>query len=163
MLLLLLGCLDHTPVPGGVDNSVFVAMQSHFADFRSWTSFSLDGEIEGHSGTERMLFVSALPAEGASVFPVGTMIVKSAPVGESIELHAMAKRGGDYNPGGAPGWEWFELKESAGIPVILWRGEEPPSGEGYVVLGGEDTAVDGDCNSCHQAAYDNDYVHEVPL
>ena len=68
-----------------------------------------------------------------------------------------------YNATGAPGWEWFELKESAGTPVIVWRGEEPPSGEGYVILGSEDTAVDGDCNSCHQAAYDNDYVHEVPL
>lgn len=163
MLLLLLGCLDHTPIPGGVDDSVFVAMQSHFADFRSWASFTLDGTLDGHSGTEREIFVSALPEEGAGVFPVGTMIVKSAPVGDSVELHAMAKRGGDYNQTGARGWEWFELKESAGIPVILWRGEEPPSGEGYVVLGGEDTAVDGDCNRCHQAAYDNDYVHEVPL
>ena len=89
MLLLLLGCLDHDPIPGGVDDRVFVAMQSHFTDFRSWTTITLDGEIDGHSGTERLVFVSALPEEGSDSFPVGTLIVKSAPVGETVELHAM--------------------------------------------------------------------------
>ena len=169
--LALPGCLDHDLAPGA-DGS-FVAMQSDFAGYASWEAFGVEAggaenQIGGHSG-DRTVYINALPEEGApgAAFAVGTILLKVAqPVDGSgdtgPDVHAMVKRGDGYNPG-APGWEWFDLVLSGGVPVINWRGAAPPEGGGYQA-GSLDTAnPDGDCNSCHSAAYDNDYVHTVPL
>ena len=165
--LALTACLDHDLAPGAEGS--FVAMQSDFAGYASWTSFEVDSaDSGGHSG-ERAVYINLLPEAEAAAdgFPVGTILLKVAqPVAGSGEtdpdVHAMVKRGGGYNPG-APGWEWFDLVLSGGVPVINWRGAAPPAGGGYQA-GSIDTAnPDGDCNSCHSAAYGNDYVHTVPL
>jgi hypothetical protein len=70
----------------------------------------------------------------------------------------MVKRGGGYNPHGSVGWEWFELRRrDDGSLGILWRGINPPDGEGY---GGD---AQGGCNDCHRKATPNDYVHASAL
>ena len=171
--LALTGCLDHDLAPGA-DGS-FVAMQIDFAGYSSWEAFDVDaGDAEddtgGHSG-DRTVYINLLPEDGSSgasraEFAVGTILIKVAQPDAADDtgpdVHAMVKRGGGYNSD-APGWEWFDLVLSGGIPVINWRGLAPPAGGGYQA-GSLDTAnPDGDCNSCHGAAYDNDYVHTVPL
>jgi hypothetical protein len=92
------------------------------------------------------------------------MIVKTvAPTqGKAPAVHAMVKRGGTFNKRGALGWEYFELKQNAdGVPVIVWRGATPPTGEAYRNLLRQNDLDDGrmeaDCNSCHVAT-ENDAV-----
>ena len=163
ILALLLGCLDHDPIPGQED--AFVAMQSDFAGYRGWASVSVAAEDTGHPDGARTVFINAMPV-GASTFPVGTVIVKEIAGGD---IHAMAKRGAGFNAEGAIGWEWFELVlADDGSPVIKWRGTEAPEGEAYGALPGSDPAdtgdaITGDCNVCHGAAADNDYVHAIPV
>ncbi len=165
MILLLLACLDHDPIPGGAGDS-FVAMQVDFAEFRSWASISVPEET-GHPEGAREVFLNAAPDAGAPAFPVGTVIVKTIATATGEDIHAMVKRGGGYNAAGAVGWEWFELVVADdGTPVILWRGEVPPDGESYGQLPGQtaDTGgAEGDCNVCHGAVSGNDYVHSVGL
>lgn len=169
---LLFACLDHDPVPG--QEGSYVAMQADFAEYAAWPSVVVEGEIVGHAGAARTVYINQLPEDAlggdppGSAFAVGTILVKvaeadAADTGASgPEVHAMVKRGGGYNAG-APGWEWFDLALSGGVPVINWRGEGPPEGGGYQ-SGAIDTAnPDGDCNACHAAAYDNDFVHTIPL
>lgn len=170
--LSLLACLDHDPVPG--QEGSYVAMQADFAGYASWAAFPVEGAAAGHAGDARTVYINRLPEEfpggdpSGTAFSVGTILVKVAerdPADTGAtgpEVHAMVKRGGGYNPG-APGWEWFDLALSGGVPVINWRGEGPPEGGGYQ-SGAIDTAnPDGDCNACHAAAYDNDFVHTVAL
>ncbi|MFN7143427.1 MAG: hypothetical protein ACK4YP_06610 [Myxococcota bacterium] len=158
------GCLDHDPIPGGAGES-FVAMQADFDGYRTWTDHTVEPEDTGHPDGARTVYINTAP-DGGTTFPVGTVIVKEIVGGD---IHAMAKRGGGFNPDGAIGWEWFELVTATdGSPVIKWRGTEAPEGEAYGQLPGsapEDTgdAVTGDCNTCHGAAVGNDYVHAIPL
>lgn len=164
MLLLLLACLDHTPIPGG-EGSSFVAMQADFAAYLSWEAIPVAQADTGHVAGDRTVYINNLPSDDDDVFPVGTMIVKTIEWEGGTDLHAMVKRGGGFNPDGAAGWEWFELVESeSGAPVIRWRGNEPPEPGSY----GFDEAetgetVSGDCNVCHGAFSSNDYVHSVAL
>ena len=161
MLFLLLGCLDHQPLPGGDDE--FVAMQTDFAGFSGWASYDIEAADTGHPAGGRTVYLSDSPPAGAEQFPVGTRIVKMI---DGADIHAMVKRGGDFNADGAPGWEWFELVLDGADPVIRWRGATPPDGEAYGALPGveEDSAAPlGDCNLCHGAVSDNDFVHTVGL
>jgi hypothetical protein len=166
VILLLLACLDNTPIPGGEAES-FVAMQVDFARYASWESFPVDTGDTGHPEGDRIVYVNARPEDGATAFPVGTILVKTIAWSGGLDVHAMVKRGGGFNPDGATGWEWFELVPADdGTPVIKWRGAEPPSGEIYQSLPGSTDsgdAVTGDCNVCHAAAIANDFVHTVPL
>jgi hypothetical protein len=69
----------------------------------------------------------------------------------------MSKRGANFNPTGAAGWEYFELKlNNQGTPYILWRGDKPPTGEQYKLLLGASAmpSTEGDCNGCHSAGPD---------
>lgn len=163
ILLALLACLDHDPIPG--EEAAFVAMQADFAGYRGWTSVTVAAEDTGHPDGARTVYVNVAP-EGGETFPVGTVIVKEI---AGADIHAMAKRGDGFNTSGAVGWEWFELVLAEdGTPVIKWRGTEAPEGEAYGALPGsdpEDTGdlVTGDCNVCHAAAAANDYVHAVAL
>ena len=160
MLLLLLACLDHQPLPD--EGEVYVAMQSDFAGFASWLAYDLDRADTGHPSGPGTVYLNAAPPAGADQFPVGTRLVKAI---DGADLHAMAKRGGDFNPDGG-GWEWFELVLDGADPVIRWRGAAPPSGEAYGALPGvtDDSAAPlGDCNTCHGMVADHDFVHTVGL
>lgn len=150
---------------------VFLAQNRDFADYRSWPSVVVaEGPVvDGHPSGERRVFVSELPADDADEFAVGTVIVKegagleeSGGVGD--ELHARVKRGGGFNDDGAVGWEWFELGNSdVGTPLIKWRGEQPPDGESYGCVAGVCDVGLGQCNECHAAARNNDFVLSAPL
>lgn len=163
ILLLLLGCLDDQLAPGaGADT--YIAMQADFAGFASWPSVTLSEPDSGHGAGERTVYLSR-PEGAGETFPVSTVIVK---VIEDSNTFAMARRGGDFNADGALGWEWFELDYATdGTPVIRWRGEEPPEGEAYGALPGQDpdtaAATEGDCNGCHMGARANDYVWSIDL
>jgi hypothetical protein len=169
--LLLGGCLDHELAPGAGGDS-FVAMQTDFVGFQGWGSTAFSGAAtssDGHPAGDRVVYLNAEPAEDAGEFAVGTVIVKTIATpaqegDEGVDIHAMVKRGEGYNVDGAPGWEWFELAlDDEARPVIVWRGDVPPDGEGYGALGETDTALEGDCNGCHEAARSNDFVHSIPL
>lgn len=166
MLWLLLGCLDHTPIPGEQGES-FVAMQTDFADFRAWPSQVVAEADTGHISGQRVVYASALPEPGGAQFPTGTLLVKTIDWEGGTDVHAMVRRGGAFNADGAVGWEWFELVlADDGSPVIKWRGAEPPDGEQYQSLPGTTDTVDtvtGDCNTCHAVASDNDFVHSLSL
>ena len=141
----------------------FIAFERDFTGFRDWPAVELPKlEAQGvtHTEGEAKEWVNAHPGTGRSSFPVGTMIVKEVTNREkkTQEIFAMVKRGGDYNLRGAPGWEWFELRERADESfAIVWRGINAPNGEDYAgdPLGG--------CNSCHQLAAKNDYVKTTTL
>lgn len=155
----MLACLDHDPIPGG-GAETFIALQSDFASFRSWEALPVATADTGHSDGERIVYLNEPPT--AVPFPVGTILVKTI---DGLDIHAMAKRGGDFNADGAAGWEWFELVLVDDVPVIKWRGETAPEGETYGQLPGQtgDTGdtINGDCNVCHGAAASNDYVMSV--
>ena len=167
MVWLLAACLDHDPVPGAAMDE-FIALQSDFAAFRTWSSAEVAAGDTGHAAGDRVVYVSAAPPPSAVSFPVGTILVKTITTDSGEDLHAMVKRGGGYNADGAPGWEWFELvSATGGTPVIKWRGVAAPEGEAYGALPGSegDTAdrITGDCNVCHAVRADNDFVHTVAL
>jgi hypothetical protein len=155
--------------------TVFIALDRDFAGFRDWphVTVGVDSDLEGHPETDRVAYVNALPDDGVTVWPVGTVIVKSGLVADDSsgdvvvreELHAMVKRGGDFNASGALGWEWMELVELRGTPTIAWRGSHPPDGdnEAYGCRPGLPCEGFGDCNACHAAASPFDFVMSEPL
>jgi hypothetical protein len=166
----LVGCKSPAKAPDAIDMSVrlqqFVAQSSDFAGFRSWPSHSIEGpppDGSPHTTDLRTVYLNEAPPHGATAFPVGTIIVKtihdSVTVGDLSldQTFAMAKRGGNYNTGGATGWEWFELDVTVAPPGIIWRGQQPPAGIVYSTLG----AVD--CNGCHAVAAANDYVRDPDI
>jgi hypothetical protein len=166
--LTLTGCLDHTlpPTEAGEIQGPFIAFQRDFLGFERWQAFAIDADAHLADARDRTLYLSQRPSAGAKVFPVGTIIVKvlgaDGPPEDQI-IHAMAKRGAGFNPTGAVGWEWFELRQDSetNTPVILWRGERPPDGEGYALPGGVEV-TESDCNDCHRSP-DNDAVLAPPL
>lgn len=142
------------PRPVGGD---FIAVERDFAGFDRWTRFDRgpDAVPPIHPEGESIVYVSALPARGATAFPTGTIIVRVTTGGAPAEweVHAMVKRGGAYNAAGAPGWEFFDLRlDTVGdalVPRILWRGEAPPElGEGYL---SPDGGIPLSCSHCHGA------------
>lgn len=147
--LVLLACGGPPPEPDS-----YVPFASHFASYTQWPSFTLPGapELElSHLAGDRAVYIKAMPPRGATRFPVGTLIVKTA----SDRIFAMAKRGGNYNADGAVNWEWLELEGSVEQPFIRWRGIGPPDGEGY---GPPGTSA---CNTCHAGAAQTDFVHSA--
>ena len=146
---------DPAEPPDAGPPTSLIAFASSFADFRSWTSFHDDGPAAGTVAVDalspRTQYLNKLPAHGATEWPIGTIIVEQRESG-ARSIFAGVKRGAGFNAAGAPGWEWFELTESAtGKVSILWRGLGPPDGsESY---GGSDR-----CNLCHAVCSDNDYI-----
>jgi hypothetical protein len=149
------GCGDAAPP------RVFIALQRDFAPFEAWAAYDLgEVELEGHPRGRRVAHLNRAPPPGSADFPVGTIVVKTTQAAgtSTATVHAMVKRGGEFNALGAAGWEWFELAlVGERVPVILWRGDRPPDGERYECPAAscEDAP---DCNRCHQAAASNDYV-----
>ena len=151
------GTSDDTSSTESAASGCFLAFNTQYSDFRTWTSYSFDGPGEGDAGVHvagpRIEYIKAAPPHGSATFPVGTLIVKEVGIGDPANHHifAMAKRGCDFNASGAKGWEWMEIQEISGGASIIWRGVGPPAGEVY---GGDPTG----CNSCHVACSDNDSV-----
>jgi hypothetical protein len=165
-MLLLGACLDHDLGGEDAPGALFIALQRDFGPMLSWSEYPAGVEpLEGHPPGSRVLHVNHLPDPGSSTFPVGTVIAKSVQEGPRSQwlIHAMVKRGGDYNRLGARGWEWFELQlNDDDVPIIIWRGETPPNGERYGCLTG-DCEDAPDCNQCHQDAIGNDFVMSSAL
>jgi hypothetical protein len=165
--LTLAGCPflpDHVQDEDGAAIS-FLAQNGDFGDFRSWQSVVVGTApiVDGHQARQRRVYVNAAPVDDEGAFPVGTIIVKEGTgfeaADEEPELHAMVKRGSRFNLDGAVGWEWFELGlTTSNIPLIQWRGEQPPDGEDYGCVAGVCEVGFGQCNDCHAGARDNDFV-----
>jgi hypothetical protein len=158
----------------------FIALERDFQGFEGWTKVNLaDRPALGaaHAAGDAHEYINQLPPAGSRTFPVGTILVKTmkserrasdAGTGAGAgggtaagarDVFAMVKRGAGYNAKGSPGWEWFELRPRSDTTLgIVWRGVNPPDGEGY----GRDVS-DGGCNSCHQQAVKNDFVHALAL
>jgi hypothetical protein len=164
-LALLAGaCLDNELEPStttGVKR-VFIAQTRDFAPYKEWMVYEHDVSTEhgGLVGTTTK-YVSEMPDATTHEFPIGSMLVKSVKAlsADALTIHAMAKRGSGFNANGARGWEYFELQlNSKGVPYILWRGEEPPSGEQYQALLGatatDQPTTEGKCNDCHAGGKD---------
>jgi hypothetical protein len=143
----------------------FVAQQSDFATFMSWTSFDLPssgtlGDVVYPAGA-RVAFLNHRPPAGSTHYPVGTIVVKAIERGngpQDWEIFAMAKRGGGYDPAGAVDWEFFLLRiDGDGNPYITDRGTGPTDdgrgdmGLGTVAGGYFDGQAIAPCNSCHGA------------
>jgi hypothetical protein len=146
----------------------FIAFQSDFEGFPGWEHESL-GFAEttpGHPGGLRTVYINERPPAGADEVPLGTIIVKTMETDDfGLLVLAMAKRGNDYNPDGALGWEWFELTlDDEGRPVIVWRGKDPPDGECYGCLPGTESMIEPtSCNDCHEHVAAQDYVYTTAL
>ncbi len=155
------GCSSPAPTDA---LDTFLAFNSTFADFRTWTSFHSDGPAD--DGTyppdvlgPRTQYINKLPPAGSTLFPTGTVIVEARESG-TMHILAAVKRGGGFNASGALNWEWFELNEDPTTKAVtyLWRGVGPPAGDIY---GGD---PNGGCNACHAACgKSNDYVCSAKL
>lgn len=144
------------------DGHEFVAFASDFASFERWIRVEVGAPDPRLGVGPRTVYLNEAPPRGATAFPRCTMLVKASPVGDDPLgfLVGRAKRGGGYNATGAVGWEWFDLDADADAePAIAWRGPSPPAGRGYdCALGEDESDTLGDCNTCHAAAADADYV-----
>lgn len=140
----------------------FLAMERDFADFRTWPRWEIPdiGMVSGHEpGEPRYVYVRGVVPKAGRRFAVGTILVKSLERGppERWELHAMVKRGGGYNAGGAEGWEWFDLAWRGGRPVVTWRGLGTEEDHGGYGPNADDGTPIG-CNGCHALVASTDHV-----
>ena len=164
LVLALAGC-------GGApatSDEMYIAQQSDFASYMTWGAIDLGmaTDTTGHPVGEEYGYRNKQPKGGK--YPVGTILVKEIHVDDvetDWELFAMVKRGGDYNAGGAVGWEYFTLRLNAqDIPIIETRGPNPAdtdsNGHGY---GQAENGVT--CNRCHAAPGNdvNDYTLSAGL
>jgi hypothetical protein len=141
---------------------VFIAQAGDFLHYDDWMKLERETKNE-HGGVVGLttIYLNQEPAEGE--FQVGTILFKTTKVEgyDKPTIHAMVKRGSRFNPSGVLGWEYFELiLDKKGVPFILWRGANPPTGEAYrSILGAQDLSdrpmeLDGNCNSCHMEGQD---------
>jgi hypothetical protein len=135
----LLACGAQSPEPP----QVFVAFASDFQPYPTWTSFYV-GDVPPVTGVDiagpRTVYINELPPHGATEFPVGTILVKVVKPDASPadwQMFGMVKRGGGFDPQGAPNWEWFGLSTDpmTGRVLIDWRGTGPPPDGGYGSIG----------------------------
>lgn len=143
---------DAPPGPDPSTVGCFVAYGAQFTAFRAWPSHHVDGgDLGGHATGPRTEYLAplAMPEGGSSdaapssatEFPQGTILVTETEDPANHHVLAMVKRGCDFDPDGARGWEWFELSAGdigGGKENILWRGTAPPAEKMYA-----------DCNGCH--------------
>ncbi len=138
-------------------DSEFVVQDGDFTDLESWPHWQISETAMGsfHTTGPRIVYLNRKPTVDATVFPVGTILVKTLLNG-SGDTFAMVKRGGDYNAEWARGWEWMEISKESGQWRIVWRGDQPPEGAGYTEEGVS-------CNLCHAMARKNDWVQSKAL
>jgi hypothetical protein len=170
-VLVLAGCSSSgdDSSDGGLAGQGVPVYANSFENFRTWASTPGVGPPDAsadtiaaadggpHSFGPMISYINQKPLPGSTTFPVGTIIVKEATDGPltSHKIFAMEKRGADYDPTGAVGWEWFELQNLDDSHVtFVWRGLGPPNGETY---GGNPAT----CNDCHAGAKANDYVYTL--
>lgn len=155
--LVALGCgpsLDEAP-PSGPR----IALTSDFESFRDWRAVRLPdaSATTGHeSAPERWLYIDREPPPIDAGFALGTILVKTIEGGapESWEIHAMVKRGDEFNAEGAVDWEFFELDyDDAERLRINWRG----TGDDHATYV-DSTGVMRACNFCHAFGAEEDYV-----
>lgn len=149
----------------------YIAVDRDFSTYEDWSYFDLGlgKHVVSQSGAKRV-YINALPEPGDTEFRVGTIIVKVLELSDdptTWQVHGMVKRGGEYNPNGAYGWEYFDFTlNDEGVPRQNWRGETTPEGESYqvTVFTASGTVVEDvpDCNTCHQSA-NNDAVNTPAL
>ncbi len=132
----------------------FVAAAQDFAPFRSWRAVPLGDEPNSADPPgPRVAFVSRAPDASARSYPIGSIIVKAienTPSPTDWDLFAMAKRGGDFDPSGAVGWEFFLLKLDGDQSIrIVARGTilTPPV-DGGMAYGSAGAIF---CGGCHGA------------
>jgi hypothetical protein len=166
----LCGCLDNKlaedPASAVGEKRVFIAQQRDFGEYRDWMTYEKD-VTDDHGGVvgTTTVYLNEMPEDGAEKFPVGTMLVKTMEPADAsrLTIHAMVKRGSTFNAMGALGWEFFELALNKNqVPIILWRGADPPSGEMYQQLLSKNdiapsTMDEASCNSCHANAHDGTF------
>lgn len=158
-----LGCGHKSSSEPDEEPGIFIAQQEEFTSFSSWDTYPL--EPGTHAGLERSgdrtIYLNETPPEGSTEYPVGTIIVKTIEKGPPTDwiLHAMAKRGAGFNKDGAVDWEFFELRlDEQNIPIILWRGAEPPIGHSYEALPGTMVTEEQACNGCHSPSDSPDSI-----
>jgi len=156
------GCIAAVEEPAEPVEAPFVATEDDFAGFSEWPTWELPdtGLRSGHRPGVGHLHVRRTdPVPFAEPLPVGTILVKTVEDGEPAdwEIHAMVKRGGDYNVEGSHGWEWLDLRIGPdGAPRVFWRGPGTPANPG--TYGPDTTGRPLGCNDCHAAVPNNDYV-----
>jgi len=151
------GCIDlGSPPPPPTE---VIAEPRDFAGFRRWTRFEIEPGMRSTGGFEdaAWVFVRELPPSGADRFPIGTTIVKAFEDPPAVmTLYAMVKREALFNPTGAVGWEFFELRMDGPDSVTIeWRGEGRHGYGERPFDGGVQPLV---CHDCHGGAWMNDYV-----
>jgi len=148
------------------DAGEWTPLPSDCANYETtWTSYDLGGITDAGVAADvcahvldvpRVAYINKVPPHGSTSFPVGTMIIKQiqmTPDPSTWQIFAMAKRGGDYDPGsGCVGWEWYGIDppDDAGSCRFQWSGTQPTGSEAY--------ASCGPCANCHSAAQTNDCV-----
>ncbi len=135
--------------------SELIAESSEFADYTQWSLIDvrsdvnalLDGMAHGATleGSTRRVYKKQLYANPDTVsqgYPVGTTIIKEITHEDSVvELTAMIKRGGEFNPDNKS-WEWFMVDPNT-LGIMLDENNEPARGANL---------MNGMCNGCHFAA-----------
>ena len=171
--LLCAGCsADSTGEPGdnGADGGVSwpdIVQPAAFDGFCKWSSAPANAPGDAGDGIHGLgaltVYWNKSPPPGSHEFPVGTIILKESNQTDPTMRVAFAMvkrqpRGTGYNTGGADGWEWWSLQDLGNCTAgRLWRGPTPPVTEPYA---GQTV---GDCNGCHTAVVDNDYVWDTAL
>jgi len=163
-ILFLVACGTQTTKNEG---EIFLALPSHFAQFKTWRQVELpDTPAEPgvvHFAGKRTLFVLG-EHDANETWPQGSIILKRAEFGDDPtkwEVHAMAKRGGGYNLNGAVDWEWFDIELNASGDFYRIKSRGVKGGESYGNIAPD--APGADCNTCHLAAKDFDYVQSTVL
>ncbi|MEM9066862.1 MAG: hypothetical protein AAGE52_00110 [Myxococcota bacterium] len=140
----------------------FIAMQADFADLLRWPRWEVPdiGSTHGHQrGSPSYIYVHGeIPVWGEPM-PIGTILAKSVQVGEPTEweIHAMVKRGGDFNVDGCAQWEWFDLRLNEDqVPEIIWRGEGNAANPGGYGRRPDGTPIS--CNECHSQVPHTDFA-----
>lgn len=149
--LFVVACSDDDDTGTDPADTEFVATDSDFADYGSWTELAtnvgedpaLGAGAHGNAMSTRVIWANGdnISMENDE-WPVGTILAKKMTNTETSDLigvMAMVKRGADFNPDNN-GWEWFKLNE-----------------DGTIIDRAADMNENG-CNTCHgSGAGNNDY------
>lgn len=118
----LVGCGSRATAASGAaatstaSDGEFIAFAGDFAGYRVWPHIEVVDDAgagdPAHTDTQLVEYSHLVAPSSSAPFAPGTLIVKEGTTGDpdTRQAFAMAKRGGDYNAGGAVGWEWFELQ-----------------------------------------------------
>ena len=124
----------------------FIAEQSDFANYNTWTMVGeyteddarLGGMAHGAGNLKRIVYVNKSNTQlNDGEFENGLILIKEGrdkETNELKELAGMVKRGGDFNSN-HNGWEWFMFDLETGN-----------------IMGRDANLMEGMCNGCHAGA-----------